>query len=43
MGDYLALDQIENANDIFEQARARNLDHNVLGLYRYYTAFLAER
>ena len=41
MGDYLALGQIENANDIFEQARAKKLDHNVLGLYRYYTAFLA--
>ncbi len=40
MGDYLALDQLEKANDIFEQARKRKLDHNVLGLYRYYTAFL---
>ena len=40
MGDYLALDQLKNANDIFEQARAQKLDHNVLGLYRYYTAFL---
>ena len=41
MGDYLALDQLENANGILEQAQARKLDHNVLGLYRYYTAFLA--
>lgn len=40
MGNYLALGQIENANNIFDQARARKLDHNVLGLYRYYTAFL---
>jgi len=40
MGDYLALDQLQNANDIFEQTRKRKLDHNVLGLYRYYTAFL---
>ena len=40
MGDYLALDQPEKANDIFEQARKRKLDHDVLGLYRYYTAFL---
>ena len=40
MGDYLALDQPEKANDIFEQAHKRNLDHNFLGLYRYYTAFL---
>ncbi|HSY13262.1 MAG TPA: protein kinase [Verrucomicrobiae bacterium] len=40
MGDYLALDQIENANKIFEQARQRKLDNNALGLYRYYTAFL---
>ena len=29
MGDYLALDQIENANNVFEQARQRKLDHNV--------------
>lgn len=40
MGDYLALNQLENANNIFEQARARKLEHDVLGLYRYYTAFL---
>lgn len=41
MGDYLALDQLEKANDVFDQARDRKLDHNFLGLYRYYTAFLA--
>jgi Tfp pilus assembly protein PilF len=40
MGDYLALDQAEKAKDVFEEARKRNLDHNFLGLYRYYTAFL---
>jgi serine/threonine protein kinase/tetratricopeptide (TPR) repeat protein len=40
MGDYLALDQLENANNILEQAQTQKLDHNVLGLYRYYTAFL---
>jgi serine/threonine protein kinase len=40
MGDYLALDQLENANHILEQAQTQKLDHNVLGLYRYYTAFL---
>jgi eukaryotic-like serine/threonine-protein kinase len=40
MGDYLALGQPEKANDIFEQARKRKLDHSYLGLYRYYTAFL---
>ena len=40
MGDYLALDQLENANNILEQAKTQKLDHNVLGLYRYYTAFL---
>jgi len=40
MGDYIALDQPEKANDIFDQARKRKLDHNYLGLYRYYTAFL---
>jgi len=40
MGDYLQLDQPEKANDIFEQARNRKLDHNFLRLYRYYTAFL---
>ena len=40
MGDYLALGQPEKANDIFEQAHNRKLDHNYLGLYRYYTAFL---
>jgi len=40
MGDYLALDQTAKANDIFEQARKRKLEHSVLGLYRYYTAFL---
>lgn len=40
MGDYLALDQPAKANDIFEQARKRKLDHNDLGLFRYYTAFL---
>ncbi|MGA2373493.1 MAG: protein kinase domain-containing protein [Candidatus Korobacteraceae bacterium] len=40
MGDYLALDQTEKAKDVFEEARKRKLDHNFLGLYRYYTAFL---
>jgi serine/threonine protein kinase/Tfp pilus assembly protein PilF len=40
MGDYLALDQAEKAKDVFEEARKRNLDHNFLGLYRYYAAFL---
>jgi len=40
MGDYVALDQPEKANDVFEQARKRKLDNNFLGLYRYYTAFL---
>jgi eukaryotic-like serine/threonine-protein kinase len=40
MGDYLALDQAEKAKDVFEEARKRKLDHNFLGLYRYYTAFL---
>jgi tetratricopeptide (TPR) repeat protein len=40
MGDYVALNQPQKANDIFEQARTRKLDHNDLGLYRYYTAFL---
>ncbi len=40
MGDYLALDQPEKANDIFEQARNHKLDQNFLRLYRYYTAFL---
>jgi serine/threonine protein kinase/Flp pilus assembly protein TadD len=40
MGDYLALNQPEKAKEIFEQARRRNLDHNDLGLFRYYTAFL---
>ncbi len=42
MGDYLALDQLENANNIFEQAQKQKLEHSVLALYRYYTAFLAE-
>ena len=40
MGDYLALGQLEKAKDIFEQARNKELDHDLLGLYRYYTAFL---
>jgi len=40
MGNYLALDQPEKANNIFEQARKRNLDNYFLGSYRYYTAFL---
>ena len=40
MGDYLALDQPGKANEIFEQAHRRKLEHNYLGLYRYYTAFL---
>ena len=40
MGDYLALDQAEKAKDVFEEARKRKLDHNFLGLYRYYTGFL---
>jgi serine/threonine protein kinase/tetratricopeptide (TPR) repeat protein len=40
MGDYLSLDQPEKAKDIFEEARKRKLDPNILGLYRYYTAFL---
>ncbi len=40
MGDYLALGQIEKANDVFEQSQRQKLDHSVLGLYRYYTAFL---
>jgi tetratricopeptide (TPR) repeat protein len=40
MGDYLALDQIEKAKSVFEEAHKRKLDHNFLGLYRYYTAFL---
>ena len=42
MGDYLALDQPEKANDVFEQAHKRNLDQTFLGLYRYYTAFLQD-
>ncbi len=40
MGDYLALNQPQKANDVLEQAHERKLDHNYLGLYRYYTAFL---
>ena len=40
MGDYLALDQPRKANNVFEQARKRNLDNYFLGSYRYYTAFL---
>lgn len=40
MGDYVALNQPEKANDIYEQARKRKLDHNDLGLFRYYSAFL---
>jgi len=40
MGDYVALDQPEKANDTFEQARKRKLDHKDLGLSRYYSAFL---
>jgi serine/threonine protein kinase/tetratricopeptide (TPR) repeat protein len=40
MGDYLALDQLDKAKDIFEQTRKRKLEQGVLGLYRYYTAFL---
>ncbi len=40
MGDYLALGQIENANDVFAEAQKQKLEHSVLGLYRYYTAFL---
>jgi len=42
MGDYLGLDQLQNANQTFEQARQRKLDNNDLGLYRYYTAFLED-
>jgi serine/threonine protein kinase len=41
MGDYLALGQLENANNVFEQAQKQKLEHNALALYRYYTAFLA--
>jgi tetratricopeptide (TPR) repeat protein len=40
MGDYIALDQPEKAKEVFEQTRKRKLDNNVLGLYRYYAAFL---
>ena len=40
MGDYLALDQLQKAKDVFEQAQKENLDHNDLGLYRYYAAFI---
>ena len=40
MGDYLALGLTSKANEVFEQARERNLEHSNLGLYRYYTAFL---
>ena len=40
MGDYLALEQMAKANEVFEQARERKLEHSNLGLYRYYTAFL---
>jgi serine/threonine protein kinase/Tfp pilus assembly protein PilF len=40
MGDYLALGQLEKANDTFEQARKAGLDQPALRLYRYYTAFL---
>jgi len=40
MGDYLALNQPENANKTLEEAHKRKLDHNDLGLFRYYTAFL---
>ena len=40
MGDYLSLDQLEKAKDVFEEARKQKLDNNILELYRYYTAFL---
>ena len=40
MGDYLGLGQTKQANDVFEQARQRKLEHSDLALYRYYTAFL---
>jgi serine/threonine protein kinase/tetratricopeptide (TPR) repeat protein len=39
MGSYNALDRPDKAKEIFEAARARNLDHYDLRLYRYYTAF----
>jgi tetratricopeptide (TPR) repeat protein len=40
MGDYLALGQLRNTNDIFEQAQQQKLGNTALGLYHYYTAFL---
>jgi tetratricopeptide (TPR) repeat protein len=41
MGNYLALGNIEMANAVFDKALALSLDHPMLALYRYHTAFLA--
>lgn len=41
MGNYLAFGNIEMANSFFEKAHALGLDHTMLTLYRYHTAFLA--
>ncbi len=40
MGDYVALDDLNSALRIYDEAHKRKLEHDYLGLYRYDVAFL---
>jgi class 3 adenylate cyclase/tetratricopeptide (TPR) repeat protein len=41
MGDYVALGDLNNALRIYDEAHHLKLEHDYLGLYRYYVAFLS--